>query len=135
MTKMLTCTCALQLFEKGYYLMSDPISKYLPEFKKIRITYNELNTENASKITSGGLTGESIKNSGNGYAQNPITIKDLFTMSARLDYDLNSVGIKKHYLPVKHLHGNWSEQCLKLFLDLNQEQNLDIAFAMMYWEH
>ena len=30
MTKMLTCTCALQLFEQGKCLMSDPISKYLP---------------------------------------------------------------------------------------------------------
>ena len=30
MTKMLTCTCALHLFVQGYFLMSDPISKYLP---------------------------------------------------------------------------------------------------------
>ena len=35
MTKMLTCTCALQLFEQGKYAMDDPISKYLPEFEKM----------------------------------------------------------------------------------------------------
>ena len=34
MTKMLTCTCALQLFENGEFLMSDPVSKFLPEFEK-----------------------------------------------------------------------------------------------------
>ena len=38
MTKMLTCTAALQLFEKGKYLMSDPLSKYLPEFEKMKIS-------------------------------------------------------------------------------------------------
>ena len=54
MTKMLTCTAALQLFEMGKYLMSDPLSKYLPEFEKMKISYNELNMEDAAKITTGG---------------------------------------------------------------------------------
>ena len=32
MTKMITCVSALQLLEKGRYLLLDPVSKYLPEF-------------------------------------------------------------------------------------------------------
>lgn len=95
MTKMLTCTAALQLFEKGRYIMSDKVSKYMPEFEKMKISADALNVENAAKITSGGSAGESVKNTENGYAKNPITIKDLFTMSAGLDYDLEADGIKK----------------------------------------
>lgn len=96
MTKMLTCTCALQLYEKGKYLMSDPISMYLPEFERMRISSQEYGTKNASDITTGGSMGEEIKNADDdGYAKNPITVKDLFTMGAGLDYDLQADGIKK----------------------------------------
>lgn len=70
LTKMVTCTAALQLYEKGKYNMEDPISKYLPEFGKMRIV-------------------------GGGYAKNSIRVKHLFTMCAGLDYDLNADGIRK----------------------------------------
>ncbi|MBR4073400.1 MAG: beta-lactamase family protein [Clostridia bacterium] len=70
MTKMITCTAALQLFEQGKYMMCDPVSKYLPEFENMKIA-----------------NGEQI------YAKNKITIKDLFTMSAGLDYFLNDAAI------------------------------------------
>ena len=32
MTKMLTCTATLQLFEQGKFLLDDEISKYIPEY-------------------------------------------------------------------------------------------------------
>ena len=95
MTKMLTCTCALQLFEKGKFLMNDPVSKYLPEFEKMKITEDELNTQNAAAVASGKSAGESLNNSVDGYAKNPILIRDLFTMGAGLDYDLKAPGIRK----------------------------------------
>lgn len=95
MTKMLTCTAALQLFEQGKYLMSDPLSKYLPEFGKMKISADELNLENSAKITTGSILGESVKTRQDGYAKNQITIKDLFTMSAGLDYELGDEGIKQ----------------------------------------
>ena len=82
MTKMLTCTAALQLFEQGKYLMSDALSKYLPEFEKMKISTNEINMEDAAKITTGGDFGEIVKTERVGYAKNQITIKDLFTMGA-----------------------------------------------------
>ncbi len=94
MTKMLTCTAALQLYEKGKFLMSDPISQYLPEFERMQITADALDTEAALKVASGSSMGEAVKNSNDGYAKNPITVRDLFTMSAGLDYDLQADGIK-----------------------------------------
>ena len=41
MTKMLTCTAALQLLERGRYLLDDPISMYLPEFAKMKLSNEE----------------------------------------------------------------------------------------------
>ena len=77
MTKMLTCACALQLLEKGKYVLSDPVSKYLPEFAKMRVLSGGAEAANPS------------------YAQNPITIRDLFTMCAGLDYDIHAAHIEK----------------------------------------
>lgn len=93
MTKMLTCTCALQLFEQGKYKMSDYLYQYMSEFENMRITKDDLNTENAAKITSGSSMGEHIDNSDDGYAKKHIKIVDLFTMSSGLDYDLNPEGV------------------------------------------
>ena len=93
MTKMITCTAALQLFEKGIYMMDDPVSMYLPEFQKMRVSDIEHDNENASKIISGGQMGDNTKAVGVNYAQNPITIKHLFTMSAGLDYALSDEAI------------------------------------------
>ncbi len=89
MTKMLTCTAALQLYEQGKFSLEDKLSKYIPEFDKMKITTDALNTENAAKITTGGSFGEeaSVKAQG-GYAKNPIKIIDLFTMQAGFDYVL-----------------------------------------------
>lgn len=95
MTKMLTCTCALQLLEQGKYLLSDPVSMYLPEFEKMKITADELDNEIARKIEAGEVIGGGVEVKNDGYAKIPITIKHLFTMTAGLDYDLESASIKK----------------------------------------
>lgn len=94
MTKMLTCCCALQLLEKGKYTLDDELAKYLPEFAKMRITTDELNTENAKKIASGKSVGEDVKNTADGYAKTPITIRHLFTMTAGLDYGVYSPEVQ-----------------------------------------
>lgn len=86
MTKMITCCCALQLLEQGKYDLDDPISKWLPEYSKMRITAEALNTENAAKIASGQAVGEDVKVEDDGYAKTPITVRHLFTMTAGLDY-------------------------------------------------
>lgn len=76
-TKVITCTAALQLFEKGKFLMTDPVWEYLPEFKEMYI----------QKTAENGVA-ELVK------AGKSIEIRDLFTMSAGLTYDLNTPSIK-----------------------------------------
>ena len=44
MTKMLTCTAALQLMEQGKFIVSDPVSKYIPEFANMKLSDEALNT-------------------------------------------------------------------------------------------
>lgn len=116
MTKMLTCTAALQLFEKGKYMMSDHVSKYMPEFEKMRISNEELDCENARKITTGALIGESNESKQDGYAKNQITIKDLFTMGAGLDYaladDAITNALKNGKTSTRELVGAMSQKVL-----------------------
>ncbi len=95
MTKLVTVVAALQLFEKGVFLMTDKLSDYMPEFSKMRVTKDELNTENAAKITTGASFGENVNASADFYAENPITIHHLFTMSAGFDYNLEADYIKQ----------------------------------------
>lgn len=66
-SKITTVTAALQLYERGYFLLSDNLSDYMPEFKDMYVK-----------------TADGIEK-----AQNPIKIKDLFTMTAGFSYDLN----------------------------------------------
>jgi len=94
MTKMITCVSVLQLYEKCMFSMDDEISLCLPEFKKMKIA-KESETPSGEDVVSGRTMGKSVKREVSGYAQNPIIIKHLFTMSAGFDYDLNSDGIKK----------------------------------------
>ena len=37
MTKPITCIAALQLFERGKYLLNDPVTDYLPEFRNMKV--------------------------------------------------------------------------------------------------
>ena len=82
MTKMITSVCILQLIERGKCLLNDPISMYLPEFEKM-------------KVSDGIITHQTV------YAQKNITIKDLLTMCAGFDYDLNADYIKKSLIAGK----------------------------------
>lgn len=60
-TKVITCTAALQLYEQGRFLLEDELSRYFPEFAHMKV----MNPD-------GTLTD----------AKNPITIRDLFRMTA-----------------------------------------------------
>lgn len=94
MTKMLTCTCALQLYEKGAYKMDDCLYKYLPEFKNMKIREVPFDAELSIAVASGKESWENISaKPSDEFAKNPIRIIDLFTMSAGLDYDLNTEKI------------------------------------------
>ena len=72
-TKPITCTAALQLYEKGKIALDDKLADYIPEFKDMWVK------------TPNGLK----------KAQNMITIKHLFTMTSGLNYKLLSKSIQE----------------------------------------
>ena len=95
MTKMLTCVSALQLYEKGKFSLDDPISKYMPEFETMMVSSSDYDASNAANIITGKNNGELIANNNFRLAKNPITVKNLFTMGAGFNYDLEAEGIKE----------------------------------------
>ena len=70
-TKIMTCTCVLQLMEQGLVGMDDPVSKYLPEFSKVFL----------------------MKDGNPVQPEKTMTIRHLFTMSAGFDYHLKAQPI------------------------------------------
>lgn len=72
-SKVITCTAALQLWEKGLFSLEDKLSEYMPEFKEVTVK-----------------TDDGVKK-----AENPILIKHLFEMTAGFSYDCYSPQLKK----------------------------------------
>lgn len=73
-TKIITCTAAMQLVERGKLLLTDFLYTYLPEFKDM-------------KVKSGTFVIRPAKR--------PIRIVDLFTMCAGLSYELDTPEMRK----------------------------------------
>lgn len=70
MTKPVTATALLTLYEQGKFQLTDPLSKYLPAFKDVKVY--------AGKAANGELILEDPKR--------PITIQDVFRHSAGFSY-------------------------------------------------
>ena len=70
-SKVITCTAALQLWEKGMFSLEDKLSAYMPEF------------ENMTVQTESGI----VK------AENPILIKHLFEMTAGFSYIMTAPAL------------------------------------------
>ena len=73
-SKITTVTAGLQMLERGKFLLSDPLYDYIPEFKDMYIQTAE---------------GNLIK------AKNPITIGDLFSMTAGFSYNFDTEGFRR----------------------------------------
>lgn len=73
-TKFVTCVAALTLYEKGVYLLSDPVYKYIPEWKNVK--YLDKNG-NLQKVES------------------PVTVGQLFSMTGGLGYNLQAECIEE----------------------------------------
>lgn len=73
-SKITTVVAGMQLLEQGKYLLNDPLYTYIPEYRNMYI-----------KDENGELT----------KAKNPITIGDLFSMTAGLTYNLDTPAFKK----------------------------------------
>ena len=69
MTKIFTCVAAMQLYEKGLFSLSDPVSEYLPEFTQMRVLASKPN-------------GKPLEYP----AAQKIRVEDLFGMTAGLTY-------------------------------------------------
>ncbi|QMV39769.1 serine hydrolase domain-containing protein [Cohnella cholangitidis] len=78
LTKILTCTAALQLVDKGAILLSDPLSVYLPEYAEMTVR---------KILPDGEIVLER--------AERPITVRDLFAMTAGFSYDLGAPSIRE----------------------------------------
>ncbi len=72
-TKVITCACALTLLEKGKFLLTDPLCEYLPEF-------SEMTVKHGDEILP---------------AKKKILIKDLFSMTAGLDYNFKTPFVEQ----------------------------------------
>ncbi len=72
-SKVITCTAALQLWEKGLFSLDDKLSDYLPEFAEMMVK-----------------DGEEIRK-----AEKPILIKHLFEMTAGFSYECDSPKLKE----------------------------------------
>ena len=73
MTKAITGVAAMILYEEGRFNLNDPVSKYLPEFSKMRVGREVFDA-------SGRRTYYTVP------AERPITVRDLFRHTTGLDY-------------------------------------------------
>ena len=73
-SKVATVTAGMQLLERGFFLLDDPVSAYLPAY---------------AAMTVRG-PGGSVRP-----AERPVTVRHLFTMTAGLNYDLGSEAVRR----------------------------------------
>ena len=71
-TKVITCTAAMMLVDRGVIKLDDPVSKYIPEYANLLI-----------KNKDGKLS----------YAENTMTIEHLFTMTGGMTYNLGTSNV------------------------------------------
>ena len=74
-TKVITCILAMRMVEEGKISLSDPVWKYIPEFKNLKVK---------SQMT--GVISD---------AKEIMTVEHLFTMSGGMNYNLHAPEIKK----------------------------------------
>lgn len=92
MTKPITSVAVMILYEEGKFLLNDPLSNFIPEFKPVKVLdppYTEDKTSPPDKVVD---------------AKRPITIRHLLTHTAGLTYHWNS-RLGKQYRDVQFGHG------------------------------
>lgn len=78
MTKVVTVTAALMLYERGKFLLTDPLEMYLPEFAHMQV----FRTDKDNHLYQSP-------------AKRSIQIKDLFTMTSGITYPGNNIETEK----------------------------------------
>lgn len=69
-TKVIVCTAAMLLFERGKFLLNEPLHLYLPEFKDMQVVHTSPSGQVILKP-----------------AQSPILVKHIFAMTSGIPYD------------------------------------------------
>jgi len=87
MSKPVTTVSAMMLFEEGKFLLSDPVAKYLPQFRQMQVGVER------PGLAGGKPTLDLLP------ARNPITIQDLMRHTSGLTYGIfGSSMVKTAYL-------------------------------------
>ena len=90
-TKSVTSVAVMMLYEEGKFLLDDPISKYIPEFKDPKVI---------DKFNDADTTYTTVK------AKREITIRDLLTHTSGIGYpDIGSKSMKAMYSKAKIISG------------------------------
>ncbi len=79
-SKPVTGAAVMMLFEEGHFLLTDPVSKYLPEFANMQVYAGEENGEIKTEVAR------------------PITIHHLLTHTSGLTYDFFPTPVGKMYV-------------------------------------
>ncbi|WP_026812141.1 serine hydrolase domain-containing protein [Arenibacter certesii] len=82
MTKPIVTAAFMMLYEEGYFSLTDPVSKYLPQFKNIRVAKN----------VEQGVKGETVP------ANKEITINHLLTHTAGFSHGLGGTTLDNDYV-------------------------------------
>ena len=82
MTKPIITTAFMMLFEEGHFMLTDHVSKYLPEFKNLRVIKNG----------NDSITGETIA------SEKEITLEQLLTHTAGLTHGLGNSQFEQGYM-------------------------------------
>ena len=82
MTKPIITTAFMMLFEEGHFMLTDYVSKYLPEFKNLRVIKNG----------NDSITGETIA------SEKEITLEQLLTHTAGLTHGLGNSQFEQGYM-------------------------------------
>ncbi len=82
MTKPIITVAFMMLYEEGYFMLNDPVSKYLPEFKNLRV----------SKDVSKGAAGETEP------LEREITIAHLLSHTSGLTHGLGRSQLDKDFI-------------------------------------
>ena len=101
MTKPITSVAAMMLYEEGLFQLDDPVSKYIPEFKDLKVF--------SSKDKDGIHVVDQIK---------PMTIRNLLTHTSGLTYGMYDINgntpVDSMYNAVEWNSGTLSEMIQKL---------------------
>lgn len=84
-TKVVTMTGVMQLVEQGKLGLEDKLSDYLPEFAQVRVADN-------FDFTAGGWPSQDVPSHP---AKEPITIRQLMTMTAGLSYNTDGEPLRE----------------------------------------